>query len=515
MTALANQYKLSRTSIYNIAKKGKEALQAQFSQDAPPPQGEGFWVWVDKNAIKRLIVSLRAICGATFSMIHKIVLEAFGLYIGETTIREVCQQAYQSAFQYQRSVSLEKIEQIAVDEMFRWKRCLLTGVDCDSLFIFLSEKQSGRGYLQWKVVLERLQTQRGLNPQQVAADGWSPLHKSCQHVWSKARIVHDINHVRRMIDKVLFQFENRAYKTMEKTLKQAMMKSRILHPQKLEPYKVAEDEAVEKAEQVALLVRQAHEALNIINSETGELNTAEESLKLFQTLSKAFKALNTVHSKDAATYIKGVGKMVVEERETFVEILTGLAKQYKLSLSTLKKAALVYELNKKEKATPWIGSKEKLFTKKIETWKSFKEEATEKARDLFRDLTMAFHQVLCASSAVEWAHSRIGAVLSPQKRVSSGFLCLRVALLNLHAFDDGLRKGKSPHELLTFEAVEDWLGVLGYAPRRQKQRKFKKLGWKRLVNPFEVTWRQNWVGEAWKVKKKVDSTKAKKLSKAA
>ena len=94
---------------------------------------------------------------------------------------------------------------------------LLTGVDCDSLFIFLSEKQPGRGYQQWKPVLERLQTQRGLNPQQVAADGWSPLHKSCQAVWGEARVVHDINHLRRMIDMVLFQFENQAYEKMEKT----------------------------------------------------------------------------------------------------------------------------------------------------------------------------------------------------------------------------------------------------------------------------------------------------------
>ena len=120
-TTLAAQHGLSRTSIYNIAEEGKEALHAQFSQEEPPPEGEGFWVWADKNAIKRLIVSLRAICGATFSMIHKIVLEAFGLNICETMIREVCQQANQLAFQYQQSVSLEKVEQIAVDEMFRWK----------------------------------------------------------------------------------------------------------------------------------------------------------------------------------------------------------------------------------------------------------------------------------------------------------------------------------------------------------------------------------------------------------
>ena len=181
----------------------------------------------------------------------------------------------------------------------------------------------------------------------------------------------------------------------------------------------------------------------------------------------------------------------------------------------MRKAAFIYELNKKEQATPWMGSKEKLFTQKLEVWKSLNEE-TEEASSLLEDVTMSFHEVLCASSAVEWAHSRIGAVLSPQKRVSSGFLCLRVALLNLHCFDDGLRKGKSPHELLSGEKVTDWLGFLGYAPRGQEQRKFKKLGWKRLVKPFEVTWRENWVGTAIKpAKKKVSSEQKKELPKAA
>ena len=300
-SALATTYQLSRTSIYNIAKSGREVLEKNFSKEEHTHRkGLGFWVWVDANTIKRLIVSLRVICGATFSMIAQILPEALGIRISESTIRNVCIQAYQLAFEYQQSISLTNISRIALDEMFRWKRCLLTGVDCDSLFIFLNEKQRGRGYLQWKPVLNRLQEERDLNPQQIAMDGWGPLQKSSEETWKDARIVHDINHLRRIIDAVRIQFEKIAYQKIKYTQKHAIKKSFIKHPEKLVKYKEQEEQAVEKAEQVAILVSQAQESLNIINSKTGLLNTTEESLSQLQSISNAFKELNTYQANITA-----------------------------------------------------------------------------------------------------------------------------------------------------------------------------------------------------------------------
>ncbi|MBI2565877.1 MAG: hypothetical protein HYV63_02425 [Candidatus Schekmanbacteria bacterium] len=70
--------------------------------------------------------------------------------------------------------------------------------------------------------------------------------------------------------------------------------------------------------------------------------------------------------------------------------------------------------------------------------------------------------------------------------MSSGFLHLRVAMLNLTPFADGLRKGISPHELLTGERVGDWLKELGYSPRAQQIQTFKRLGWLRLTAAFDA-----------------------------
>ncbi|MBI2565880.1 MAG: hypothetical protein HYV63_02440 [Candidatus Schekmanbacteria bacterium] len=164
---------------------------------------------MDANAIKRAIVALRAICGATHAMIVAMVREVFSLGIAEDTVREVLQEAYQRAFNYRESVDLSGISRIGLDEMYRWDRCELTGVDTDSLLIFLVEKQPGCGAAQWQRVLERLRDQQGLCPEHAGFDGSSAIAKAVGEVNPTARGAHDINHLRRALEKVRAQVERR------------------------------------------------------------------------------------------------------------------------------------------------------------------------------------------------------------------------------------------------------------------------------------------------------------------
>ncbi|MBI2571690.1 MAG: hypothetical protein HYV63_32165 [Candidatus Schekmanbacteria bacterium] len=113
------------------------------------------------------------------------------------------------------------------------------------------------------------------------------------------------------------------------------------------------------------------------------------------------------------------------------------------------------------------------------------------AGQILRSLCVDFRNVLAASRPVVWPNGRIAAVIAPQKRMSSGFLHLRVAMLNLTPLANGHRKGISPHELLTGERGGDWLDELGYSPRAQRIQTFKRLGWLHMTAPFAPTWRRN------------------------
>ena len=216
-------------------------------------------------------------------MIVAILSEVFALRISEEAVREVIQEGYQRAFDYRRQVDLRGVERACLDEMYRWGRCELTGVDADSLFIFLAEKQPHCTAEQWQAVQSRLRDEQGLNPAQVVTDGASAIAKAAAVVWPAARLSHDINHVRRVLDQLVHQIEQSAYRALEKAeeaLARLVRREGAATPQALRKLEWrmadtydAQEAAIDLAERVRLAVEQAHGALNIVNPSTGRVNT--------------------------------------------------------------------------------------------------------------------------------------------------------------------------------------------------------------------------------------------------
>lgn len=509
-SALARDVGLSRQTLYSLALKGQHALSASFSALAPPAplHQQGFFIWVDPNLIKRAIVTLRAACGATFSVIALALYEAFGLRLSHGEIWAVLAEAHQRAFDYLQTVSLQMIDRAAFDEMYRWDRCELVGVDCVSLFIFLSEKQPGCSAFQWVRVMERLQKVQGLNPSQIAVDGLSALKSAASSVWWQARIIHDINHLRRALDKVRAQFEGMGYQAIDAA---ARMRKRVaLGPtRRTKPAKLAllldaalakENEAVTKAEVVSALIRQAQATLNVVHPETGKVQEVSDCQKQMEGLAAQIRSLGTCYAKAAADYLEGLGQKIVKERELHQTVMRELAKELKIEFSTIEAVVHLMEIGKQRAGAPWRGTKELLWKKMLVVQSALEKDlGTTGAIELTRVVSVHFEKILGASSAAEGAIQRLSAVMYPQKRPSSGFLYLRAAYLNLNEIEEGVRKGHSPHELMTGEVIEDWLEKLGYGPSQNETRSYKKQGWKRLVEPFEATWKKNYGGENAKV----------------
>ena len=501
---VARQMGLSRPSLYAIEKKGRQALKQSFDPAAAPasPGQQGYWLWVDANAVKRLVVTLRAVLGASLSAIVLVLVEAFGLRMSEGSVREIVAQGYQRGFDYQQGVRLEPVVRVAFDEMYRWRRCILTGVDCDSLFILLGEKQSGCSKDTWSAVMERLREQQGLEPEQVAIDGLSALAGAAGDTWPGARLVHDIAHANIVMRKVRGQFEQRAYRAIEAA--EVMKKRHERGPtrktsqeqleHKLAEARAAEESAIEQAELAAGLVAEAHAALAVIDPLTGCLNEPLWSAARLIAVSEQFQSLDTTQARWAASYLCGPAQKMIEERAEFGDVLRQLVEAEHVSFACAEVAAWLWQLEKQHATASWSGTRKALEGQMQLLWQDLREAlGPEKAARLIGKVFRAFGEVLAASSPIEWANEQLSSVLPAQKRVSSGMLHLRAAYLNLHHFVEGRRKGSSPHELLTGEKVGDWLEKLGYSPRSSPVRNFKSLGWHRLVQPFDATWRRNWL----------------------
>lgn len=504
---LAQRHKLSRPSLYSIEKKGLRALEQCFDPSPLPasPSSEGFYLWVDQNVIKRAVVTLRAVLGAPFSAIVTVLAEMFLVRLSEWSVREIVEESYQRGFDYQQSVPLHGVKRVAFDEMYRWGRCIFSGVDCDSLFILLGEKQPGCKEKNWAKVMGRLKTKQGLNPKQVAIDGLSALGNAASETWEDARLVHDIAHANIMLRKVRGQFDQRAYRAIEAAEK---MKQRHERGEtrkttqeelktKLSEAETSEQAAIEKATYVAELVEQAHAALAVINPDTGCLSQAPWSQGKLLVISEQLKALGTSQATETASYLAGPAQKMVLERAEFGRVMHSIALRKQIPFALLEVAVWLWQLHKQHEAATWAGTREKLQKQMQKLWLDLSNVlGLGSAQSLLEEIFRKFREILAASSPVEWGNNQLSVVLPAQKRASSGMLYLRATYLNLHRFLDGRRKGASPHQMLTGEQVPDWLVKLGYAPRQTKVRSFKKLGWRRLVEPFEPTWRRNWLGDS-------------------
>jgi hypothetical protein len=498
LSDIARQTGMPRNRLKKIKEKAEKALQKAFSQ-SPKESEEGYWVKVDPQRLRRTIIQGLAE-GQTQSQIVAHLRVTFDLQISEETVRQVAQQAYQKSYEYQNSVDLSAVQRTAFDEMIRYGRWILTGVDPDSLFIFLHQKQPSRNPTVLRQVLQRLQ-QQGLNPQQQCLDGSSLWAAASRQVWPDIQVHHDRWHASQLLHRLLWQYEGYAYRMIHAAdqafrgyQKGATSRTSLEKlEEKLNKARQKEAEVIDQADTIAGWVEQAHAALALIDPATGKVNKIQNSIEVLAGIAAKIAQLPGTRARWASSYLKTTGAKLVEQQQAFIHAMMQVASAVGVAFEVVEAAALFWQLSKQYQAAKWHGTKEALLQQMWRPHQCIQQAG--KQGTLARDAVVRhFCRILTASSAAEWVHSQVSPALSPHKRVSSGMLHLRTAYLNLHTFQEGKRQGKSPHELLTGEPVVDWLTRLGYPPTPSSLFSFKSLGWSALVSPFEATFKQSWCG---------------------
>src|SRR3972149_3552901 len=162
-----------------------------------------------------------------------------------------------------------------------------------------------------------------------------------------ARLSHDINHVRRVLDQLVHQIEQSAYRALEKAedaLARLVRREGAATPRALrklewrmaDPYH-AQEAAIDLAERVRLAVEQAHGALNIVNPSTGRVNTVAAA---------------------QATLLEVAEQLREVERQRYVEILEEIASEHQVAWPVVEAAARLWELDKQHRAANWSGTRE-------------------------------------------------------------------------------------------------------------------------------------------------------------
>jgi hypothetical protein len=468
VTQLAREFGISRPTVYSAAETGLDALHERFCDEPSSPAST---VAVNERQLERTIIALRVMLPGSLRPIEDLLPVLYpGTCVSYGKIQGILVAAEQRAAQHNRQADLSQVDACAVDEMFSQRRPVLAGVDLDSGYLCALELRESRSAEDWAQVLRQAE-QQGFCPRVVVKDAAAGIAAGFEQVFAGTEQRDDCFHAVYEMGKVRRILEQRAYGAMgqvfdiENKIDQAWHTGRGDRVKLRRELRKAESrckDAIDLHDRFEAASRAAHEAMQFIDLETAQIRTGPQMQQAIEIAAAEMLELDDRRCKKIGKYLKnrslGLAKYMVD----FHGQLAELAKTW--GTEPVRLACLAHRLMDELRAghQPWariphsrllLGAMEKL-----------DEIKGEKAQELLVQVAQLLEHRHRASSAIEGFNAALRPHLYVHKGTTPGFLELFRAYYNLRTRRWGRNKGKSPHECLTGQRIDDWLSFVGYPP---------------------------------------------------
>ena len=466
MTQLAQEYGLSRPTLYRARNEAEQALQSLLQNDAPSICA----VPISEAQLKRAIValgiespnSIRSI-QALIPILYPTRRPSYGY------IQGVLAEAQRNAAVFNRQIDLSKIINAALDEMFSQGDPVLAGVCLDSGYLFSLAHEHKRDALTWKQVLLQAAGQ-GMSLHNVVKDGAKGIAKGVSLVYPNAQQRDDVFHALYITGKAVRRAEQRAYHSI---------RQEELAFQELQPLCSSEhdscyrtwsqqadrcDRAIARYEAAESSLSMLHSLFSSVCHVSGELMTREMAQ---QRLTQVIEGLRRAHHKEcdkAATYLENRVPGLTLATDALHQRLSTLCERYPRECVELT-CRMIEARRTFDKAS--AKKQKRLSIEMLGCYRLLSQALSEPELEAIlvevEQLTEKRHR---ASSAVEGFNATLRTYLYARKGVNQGFLELFQAWYNLHPRRWGRHQGKSAYEVLTGIKVDDWLTLLGFPPEQ-------------------------------------------------
>ena len=458
---LAREHEVSRKFLYQQADTAREALSQAFN---PQPKDEDvlFYLPVTKAWLRQLVLALVLVCHAPYRAVVELFRDLLDWHISLGTVHNIVRSAVEPARAISGRVDLAGVRNGALDEIFQAQKPVLVGVDTDSTYCFLLSLEQHRDADTWGVRLLDLVDQ-GFKPQGTVADAGTGLRAGQAEALPNVPCQGDVFHIVSDLKKVVGFLENRAYGAIETSEKCEHRRDRLRRPtkrrraksahgpaQRLRRARIASDEAVALAEDVALLVGWLrHDILTV----AGPCYTERCDLYDFVVAELKARASQCPHR------IEPICVALENQRDDLLvfarrldEDLEQLGQELQVSAEL---ARCVLKTQSRDERDPRRWAEEATLRKEL--------------RGRFHAVPFAVaavaEETVRASSLVENLNSRLRTYFFLRRHLGSDYLALLQFYLNhrrLQRSDRPQRQGKTPAELLTGQPHPHWLEMLGY-----------------------------------------------------
>jgi hypothetical protein len=458
---LAWEHEVSRKFLYQQADTARDALTHAFN---PEPRDEDvlFYLPVTKAWLRQLVLGLVLIGHAPYRAVVELFRDLFDWSISLGTVHNIVRSAVEPARAISRRVDLAGVRIGAHDEIFQAGKPVLVGVDTASTYCYLLSLEEHRDADTWGIRLLDLVNQ-GFNPQATVADAGSSLRAGQAQALPNVPCRGDIFHIVRDLRAVVSFLENRAYDALETSEQCQRRRDRLRRPtkrqrkksvhsaaQRLRLARVASDEVVTLADDVALLVDWLrHDILTVAGP------SYADRCQLYDFVVAELKA----RASKCPHRLEPICRALENQRDDLLafarwldENLEQLGEELQVPAELAR--SLLKTLSRDERDP-----------------RRWTEEAAvqQQLRGRFHAVQLAVaalaEETVRASSLVENVNSRLRCYFFLRRHLGSDYLALLQFYLNhrrLERSDRPDRVGKTPAELLTGQTHPHWLEMLGY-----------------------------------------------------
>lgn len=470
-THLGHFFGVSRPTVYEAGATAAGILERYFSDDLT----DGVRVRVDGAQLKRTIIALRAMSPNAIRPIEDmlpIIYPELRRYPSYGVIQGILVEAEKKAAVLNQKVDMSNIHACALDEMFSQGDPVLAGVDLDSGFLFLLSLEENRGGDEWEKGLNQCQNQ-GLNLDVVVKDAALGIADGVRRVFPQAEQRDDCFHAHYEMSKLRLQLERRAYGAIKREFeakgKQESFRQRRKTPLRTLRKRYREAclqclEAVKRYDTFEHAMREAQEAMEFVDLQTGQIRTADEMQTAIENVAQKMQFIDDKKCVKVGTYIfnraPGLALYMNKLSSQFAE----LGSQY--GENSVELAAVTWRLADDIQLgrRPWSRTRDQ--RQLIEVYHQFQQMAGQKADIIFKGIDDILYKRHRASSAIEGFNAALRPHLYVHKSASQNFLELFRAYFNLRKRRWGRHKGTSAYECVTGKPVGDWLSILGFPPSK-------------------------------------------------
>ncbi len=463
---LAREHEVSRKFLYQQAHTADEALARAFN---PEPRDEDvlFRLPVTKAWLHQLVLELVLVGHAPYRAVVELFRDLFDWSISLGTVHNIVRSAVEPARAISRRVDLAGVRIGAHDEIFQAGKPVLVGVDTASTYCYLLSLEEHRDADTWGIRLLDLVNQ-GFNPQATVADAGSSLRAGQAQALPNVPCRGDIFHIVRDLRAVVSFLENRAYDALETSEQCQRRRDRLRRPtkrqrkksvhsaaQRLRLARVASDEVVTLADDVALLVDWLrHDILTVAGP------SYADRCQLYDFVVAELKA----RASKCPHRLEPICRALENQRDDLLAFARRLDENLEQLGQELQVPAelarCVLKTLSRDERDPRRWTEEAAVQQQL--------------RGRFHAVQLAVaalaEETVRASSLVENLNSRLRSYFFLRRHLGSDYLALLQFYLNhrrLERSDRLERVGKTPAELLTGQSHPHWLEMLGYTRFRR------------------------------------------------